>query len=181
MSPHPGAEVLPNASPEGLPWLSGEGGSMITIEEAAKHLGLTPRQVYRRVSTVRPLLAPYIRRGRNGLLLLDGSAIEILRRAEELRKAGLTVAEAVARITEEMGENGGGELGRSTGKQSESGPWELLLREKDARIEELQAQVGRLIEENAWLRERVEEFQRLALPKPKRKWWWPWRGSTQAV
>jgi len=153
---------------------------MVTIEEAAKHLGLTPRQVYRRVSTVRPLLAPYIRRGANGALLLDGSALEILRRAEDLRKAGLTVAEAVARIAEEMGGNGRGEPGRATGEPPESGPWELLLREKDARIRELQAQVERLAEENAWLRERLEELQRLALPKPKRRWWWPWKGLGQA-
>jgi len=145
---------------------------MVTIEEAAKHLGLTPRQVYRRVSTVRPLLAPYIRRGANGALLLDGSALEILRRAEDLRKAGLTVAEAVARIAEEMGGNGRGEPGQATGEPPESSPWELLLREKDARIEELQAQVERLAEENRWLREQVGELQRLALPAPKRRRWW---------
>jgi len=144
---------------------------MVTIEEAAKHLGLTPRQVYRRVSTVRPLLAPYIRRGANGALLLDGSALEILRRAEELRKAGLTVAEAVARITEEMDGNGRGEAGRATGEPPEIGLWELLLQEKDARIEELQAQVERLTEENAWLREQMEKLQRLALPAPPRPWW----------
>jgi len=147
---------------------------MVTIEQAANALGLTPRQVYRRISTARSLLAPYIRRGANGALLLDGSALEILRRAEDLRKAGLTVAEAVARIAEEMGGNGRGEPGRATGEPPESGPWELLLREKDARIAELQAQVERLTEENTWLRERMEELQRLALPAPRRRrWWWP--------
>lgn len=144
---------------------------MVTIEQAANALGLTPRQVYRRISIVRPLLAPYIRKGQNGALLLDGSAIEILRRAEDLRKAGLTVAEAVAGITEEMGGNGRGDPGRAIGKLPESDPWELLLREKDARIAELQAQVDRLVEENTWLRDRLEELQRLALPAPRRRWW----------
>lgn len=158
--------------------LAGEEGTVITIEEAAKHLGLTPRQVYRRVSTVRPLLAPYIRKGQNGALLLDGSALEILRRAEDLRKAGLTVAEAVTRITEEMGGNRRGEPERTAGEPPGSGPWELLLREKDARIAELQAQVDRLAEENRWLRERLEEFQRAALPAPRRPWWRWWRRST---
>ena len=153
---------------------------MVTIEQAANALGLTPRQVYRRISSARSLLAPYIRRGQNGALLLDGGAIEILRRAEDLRKAGVTIEEALRQVAEEMSESEGRKPRRAVGDPLESNFWKLLLQEKDARIEELQAQVERLAEENAWLRERLEELQRLALPKPKRRWWWPWKGLGQA-
>lgn len=142
---------------------------MLTIEDAAVTLGLTPRQVYRRVSTVRPLLAPYVRRGQNGKLLLDSSAIEILRRAENLRKEGLTVEEAVAQIREEITGKGRGEVGNSTGDLP--GTWKLLLEEKDKRIRTLE-------EEVAFLRARIERLEPLALPAPRRRWWPWWRKAT---
>ena len=153
---------------------------MVTIEQAANALGLTPRQVYRRISSARSLLAPYIRRGQNGALLLDGGAIEILRRAEDLRKAGVTIEEALRQVAEEMSESEGRKSERAVGDPPESNFWKLLLQEKDARIAELRAQVERLTEENVWLRERLKELQRLALPAPRRRWW-AWfvrRGTT---
>jgi hypothetical protein len=140
---------------------------MVTIEKAAEVLGLTPRQVYRRISSVRPLLEPYLRRGRNGALLLDGSALEMLKRAEALRRDGLTLAEAVSRIVEEIGGNGRGEPGQAIGEPPESSVWRLLLEEKDRRIEALEREV-------AFLRARVEELLPRALPPPRRRWWWPW-------
>jgi len=141
---------------------------MVTIEQAANALGLTPRQVYRRISTARFLLAPYIRRGQNGALLLDGGAIEILRRAEDLRKAGATIEEALRQIVEEIGGNGAGKPKRTSGKPPEMEAWQLLLEEKDKRIAQLE-------EEVAFLRARLEELLPLALPKPRRRWWWPFK------
>lgn len=143
---------------------------MLPIEDAAVTLGLTPRQVYRRVAAVRPLLAPYIRRGRNGKLLLDPSAVEILRRAEDLRKAGLTINEAVAKINDEIAGKLRGEVERATDELPESSGelWERLINEKDARIHALE-------EEVTFLRRRVEELTARALPPPRRRWWWPWR------
>lgn len=156
------------------PHLTGEVINMLPIEDAAVTLGLTPRQVYRRVSAVRSLLAPYIRRGQNGKLLLDPSAVEILRRAEDLRREGLTINEAVAKIKDEIAGKLGGEVGKPTSELPERELWERLLNEKDARINALEAEV-------AFLRRRVEELTPLALPKPRRWLAWPWPARGRSV
>lgn len=89
---------------------------MITIEQAAQTLGLSERQTYRRISSARPILSPYLRRGPNNALLLDPGALEILRRAEDLRRAGVTIETALTTITEEMAGKLGGEPGNTAGK-----------------------------------------------------------------
>jgi len=97
------------------------GENMITIEEAARQLGLTPRQVYRRIAAARRELSPYLRRGRNGALVLDEVALEILRVAEDLRKtSGVTVADAIVEALKEYGTNGNGNGGNPGGKPAES-------------------------------------------------------------
>ena len=131
---------------------------MLPINEAAAALGLTPRQTYRRISTLRPLLAPHLRRGEKGKLLLDSSAREILKRAEALRSEGLTIADALATIRDEMSGNVGGEPGRATG----NGELVEMLRREN---EHLRSEV-------AWLRSRVDELTPLALPRPRR--WFAW-------
>ena len=94
---------------------------MITIEEAARQLGLTPRQVYRRIAAARRELSPYLRRGRNGALVLDEVALEILRVAEDLRKtSGVTVADAIVEALKEYGTNGNGNGGNPGGKPAGS-------------------------------------------------------------
>jgi len=135
---------------------------MLPINEAAAALGLTPRQTYRRISTLRPLLAPFIRRGEAGKLLLDPGAIEILRRAEALRSEGLTIVNAMATIRDEMSGSAGGESGRATGNVD---PLRELIEEKDRRIHALEGEV-------TFLRRRVEELTPLALPRPRRLWAW---------
>ena len=124
---------------------------MLPINEAAAALGLTPRQTYRRVSTLRPILAPFIRKGEAGKLLLDPGAIEILRRAEALRGEGLTIIDAMATIRDEIGGNAGGESGRATG----NGELVEMLRREN---EHLRSEV-------AWLRSRVDQLTPLALPR----------------
>ena len=124
---------------------------MLPINEAAAALGLTHRQTYRRVSTLRPLLAPYLRKGEKGKLLLDSSALEILRRAEALRSEGFTVNEAMATIKEEISGNVRGEDRKGTGNE------EL--------VEALRRENEHLRSEVAWLRSRVDELTPLALPR----------------
>ncbi len=144
---------------------------MIGIEEAATALGLTPRQVYRRISTVRPVLAPYIRRGENNAILLDGSAIEILRAVEDYRQRGETVEEAVRRVDIEINGNGKGERRETCGKPAEGlaeGLFRELLLEKDRTIEVLK-------EENERLRSEVDRLLPLALPAPRPRRWLFWR------
>lgn len=97
---------------------------MLTIEEAARRLDLTPRQLYRRVSAARRQLSPYIRKGRNGALVLDDAAVEILRLAEDLRKAaGVTVADAIREALKEYASNTNGN-GRETGGKPADKPRE---------------------------------------------------------
>ena len=93
---------------------------MVTIEEAARELGLTPRQLYRRIAAARRQLAPYLRRGRNGALVLNETALEILRIAEDLRQAsGITVTDAIAEALKEYAPNGNGHAGNPGGKPAE--------------------------------------------------------------
>ena len=135
---------------------------MLPINETAVALGITRRQTYRLVTSLRPILAPHIRRGGKGKLLLDSSALEILKRAKALRREGATTTDAMTIIREEINGNGGGEQGRPTGNE------ELvsrLLEEKDARIHALESEVS-------FLRLRVEELTPLALPRPRR--WFGW-------
>lgn len=128
---------------------------MIGIEKAAEVLGLSPRQVYRRITTLRPTLRPHIRKGENGRLLLDGSGVEILRRAEALRGEGYTIRQAVDVIRDEMRE------------KERSGPGQAT---SDGRlIEVLKEEIRRLHEEARWLHDRIEELTRLALPRPRRR------------
>lgn len=139
---------------------------MLPINEAATALGLTRRQTYRRVSTMRPLLAPFIRKGEKGKLLLDSSAVEILRRAEALRREGLAVVDAVATIKEEINGNGESEQERPTGNE------EL--------VQALRERIAEQGKEIAWLRARIEELTPVALPRPR--WWlrWPWSSFRRA-
>ena len=131
---------------------------MLPINDAAAALGLTRRQTYRRISTLRPILAPFIRKGESGKLLLDSSALEILRRAEALRGEGLTITDAMATIQDEMSGNVGGEPGRATGNEELV---EMLRREN----EHLRSEV-------AWLRARVDELTPLALPRRRGLFGW---------
>jgi len=131
---------------------------MLPINETAAALGLTTRQTYRRVSSLRPLLAPFIRRGEKGKLLLDGSALEILRRAESLRREGLSINEAMTTIREEISGNGEGEQEKATGNG------EL--------VEALKRENEHLRSEVAWLRSRVDQLTPLALPRRPR--WFAW-------
>ena len=140
-----------------------KGEAMTGIEQAAKALGLTERQVYRRISGVRPVLADHIRKGENNKLLLDGSAIEILRKVEDHRKEGLTVSQSMERIRDSIS----GNQPENTGKPVEnvpeiSGPWQLVIAAKDEMIAAQREEIAHLRAEN-------ERLLPLALPSPRRR------------
>lgn len=135
---------------------------MIGIQQAAQSLGLSERQVYRRISAVRPVLAGHIGKGESNSLLLDGSAIDILRAVEDYRKTGLTVSQSMERIRESIS----GKPPENGGKPEENHPeisesWKLVLAAKDETIRTLQ-------EENVHLRSEVDRLLPLALPAPRR-------------
>ena len=160
---------------------------MIGIDQAASALGLTPRQVYRRIAAARPVLSEYLKRGDNNALLLDGSAIEILRAIEDYRKSGLTLTEAVERILEEVGGNHRETLEENAGKdahgevESSLEAWRMLIAEKEKRISDLEKTISLLETDRDHWRDLALDYERqLAPPRQmegtgndkRKRWWW---------
>jgi uncharacterized membrane protein len=149
---------------------------MLTLEEAAKTLGMTRRQLRRRLEAAKPVLAPYLRRGDKNRLLLDYGAIEILRRLQDIQARGMTMREALAEIQESLRGNHwsqpGPDGGQAPGQSSAASDAMALL------IEELRARIRYLEDENRWLRKMLEDLQQslpaLSAPAPRRPWWRFW-------
>jgi hypothetical protein len=150
---------------------------MLTLEEAAKTLGISRRQLRRRLEAARPVLAPYIRRGDKNRLLLDYGAIEILRRLQDIQARGRTMREALAEIQESLRGNHwsqpGPDVGQAPGQSSAASDAMAFL------IDELRARIRYLEDENRWLRTMLADFQQrlpaLPAPAPRRPWWRFWR------
>ena len=70
-----------------------------TLREVASELGLSEDAVRKRLGLIRPFLNGSIRRGNKGAILLEDDAVEMLLRMEELRKEGLTLAQAAELLT----------------------------------------------------------------------------------
>ncbi len=70
-----------------------------TLREVAGELGLSEDAVRKRLGLIRPYLNGSIRRGKKGAILLEDDAVEMLLRMEELRKEGLTLAQAAELLT----------------------------------------------------------------------------------
>jgi len=149
---------------------------MLTLEQAAKTLGMTPRQLRRRIEATSPLLAPHMERGDKNRILLDYGAVKILQDVEARRANGATLKEAIAEVADSLRGNQRGELGQANGQSggevlrgNGDDPWHML-------IIELRDRVRSLEEENARLWTLVDDLKtQLALPPPRRRWWpWPW-------
>lgn len=148
---------------------------MPTLQETAEALGLSYKQAFRRLAAVRHLISEHIKRGDNGVLILDGGAVEVLRRLEAFRKEGRTLREAASLIAEEMRGNGAGNPREALETTPTDNGEVTALREL---IGELRARVTSLERDKAYLQERLtqalsqlEEVQRLTLPAPRRPWW----------
>ena len=141
---------------------------MPTLQETAEALGLSYKQAFRRLSVVRHLIPEHIKRGDNGVLILDGGAVEVLRRLEAFRKEGRTLREAAGLIAEELRGNGGGNPGEALETAPPGNGEVMALREL---IEELRRDRDHWRDLALKLQEQVEELQRLALPRPRTPWW----------
>ena len=140
---------------------------MQTLYEASKTLGVTPRQLRRRLEAAAPLLAPYIRRGDKNRLLLDHGAIEMLRAIEDRRAEGYTLEEAIRWVAESMG----GEHRGHRGEDKEQTGVNTLAKdgyELNLLIDELRDRIRFLEEENRRLWGLVGDLKdQLALPAPR--------------
>jgi uncharacterized small protein (DUF1192 family) len=144
---------------------------MYDIREAAGLLGLSPRQVRRRIEETRPLLAPYLRRGPQNRIILTSDAIQLLRAIEDRRKAGKTLAEAMQEVAEGMQAEASGDLREDRPLDPPGNAAnEVLIKELRERITFLESEVARLWGLVADLK------QTLALPAPaqRRPWWKFW-------
>jgi len=140
---------------------------MLTIEQAAEAVGLSDRQLRRRIEATTPLLAPHCRRGEKNRLLLGHGAIEILRAVEDHRKTGVTLKDAVGLVQEQMGGTWASEQeragGHTDGQAVGTGDVSLVAELRD-RIRYLEAQNQRL-----W--SLVDDLKALPAPRAARRWW----------
>lgn len=141
------------------------------IDEAAKTLGLSERQLRRRLEATAPLVAPYVRRGPKNSIQLDQSVIEILRAVEERRASGATLADArdwvAVSLRGEQGRTDGQPRANTAPDHGESWAVSALLEEKDRTIRRLET-------ENERLRNEVDRLLPLALPAPVEEESRPW-------
>jgi DNA-binding transcriptional MerR regulator len=146
---------------------------MYDLKEAADLLGLSPRQVRRRIEETKPLLSPYLRRGEKNKLLLTSDAIQLLRAIEDRRKAGKTLSEAMEEIADSMRTKSSGDLREDRPLDPPGNAAnEVLIKELRDRITFLEAEVARLWALVGDLK------QTLALPAPaQRKPWWRFWGK----
>lgn len=75
---------------------------MLEIDEVAEAVGLSVPQTRRRIDALDELLDGHLKRGANNRLLLDSSALEIIRRVEDQRKSGKSIQDSVEVIRAEM-------------------------------------------------------------------------------
>jgi DNA-binding transcriptional MerR regulator len=140
---------------------------MMGIEEAAKVLGLSDRQLRRRIEATEPLIAPYLRRGEKNRLLLDQGAVEILRAIEDRRATGRTLADAKAWVAVSVSGKQGSERGQ---EQREAAASAVPQSGEVAALREL---IAELRDERDRLRAEVDRLLPLALPAPRRRSLWP--------
>lgn len=134
---------------------------MMTMDEVARAVGVSPRQLRRRVEATGPLLAPFVRRGDKNRLLFDQGAVEILRDVEARRASGATLADARAFVAVSVRGDEGSEAGRASGQAPATSGEVAILREL---IDELRR------DRDHW-RELAVSLQTLALPAPRRSLW----------
>ena len=155
---------------------------MLTIRQAAESVGLSERQLRRRIEATAPLLAPYVRRGEKNRLLLDQGAVEILRAVEDRRANGHTTEEAIAYVADSMGGKQGSEQGQGNRETGENTSGEVL----QVRVEMLERLLREIERDRDHWRGIAEHaLAQLPAPKPQRqRRWLFWRrftGESQAI
>jgi DNA-binding transcriptional MerR regulator len=139
----------------------------VHIDTVATSLGLSVRGVRHRIDMLGDILSPHLRKGPNGRLVFNGDAVATLKHLEELRKThGVSVTSAVGMMRQREEESEEPVYTEATreacGELTASPMVTLLLAAKDETIHELRSRV-------AFLEERIERLEPLALPKP-RQW-----------
>ena len=134
---------------------------MLTMEQAASAVGLSDRQLRRRIEVCRPLLAPFIRRGDKNRVLLDHGAVQVLRAIEDRRATGATLEAAMSYVSDSINSEQGSELELTSRQTSEaSSPDIAILRDV---IEDLRR------DRDEWRTLAIKLQDQHALPSPRRR------------
>ncbi len=136
---------------------------MANIQDVAKSLGLSARAVYRRLDAFNGKLDRYLSRGPNNEILFNSSALALLRRLEDVRKAeSIPIRQAVARVSAEQGAHAA-----HTAREGEENPLlEQVLKDKERLIEEKDWRIRNLEgERNHWRDLALDYHRQLAPPK----------------
>jgi len=158
---------------------------MYTVEELARTLGISVRQVRERLyalSEVDGLLSGQIRRGPKGRKEYSPGVLEMLKEVEQLHgNFGKSLREAAKEIAGKIKHNDKNELSGPSGKDVD-----LAVRvvELQAKVEGLERLLRAREDELAYLRDRVAFLEgQLALPRPelvpRRRWWAWWRRTVR--
>jgi predicted RNase H-like nuclease (RuvC/YqgF family) len=77
---------------------------MHSIEDLVRYLGLSEYQIRARLREIDSVLDDHIYRGKKNRILIDDTGLKILERLRQLENEGLSVADSVQKIKEEMEE-----------------------------------------------------------------------------
>jgi len=89
---------------------------MVSLSEAAKTLGLSERQLRRRIAILRPALNEQVAHGQNGRLMLSEKALALVGRLEDLRRTGGLTVEQAAKVIMAGAKPGEAKCGQSGGE-----------------------------------------------------------------
>ena len=148
---------------------------MLTVGDLSSRLGLSEWQTRRLIYALRPVLQDLLVSAKGRPLEVSPQAIGILERAAQLKASGVPLRRLAEVVQSELGGNGkersNGDFEVQTLALEPASHLQALLEAKDTLIEELRRDRDHWRELALKLQKQVEEFQRLALPRPRTPWW----------
>jgi len=135
---------------------------MLTVEDIAQRLALSPWQTRRIIYAMRPLLQGLCLSAPGRPLAVNPQAISLLERAKKLHLSGIPLGQLCKHLQTEMGKPSAD--GQNTLALEPAKAWQELIAELRARIESLER-------DKAYLQKKLDEaLAQRALPPPRRSW-----------
>lgn len=138
-------------------------------------LGLSYPQLRKRLDSlarVDGLLDGQVRKGHNGKLEYDPAVLEMLREIDLLvSKPGTDMEQAAQELRAKLRGNGSERVATAASNwvNLESNPLAVEIHYLKRMVEDLRR------ERDSWKELTLSLQSQLALPSPKRRWWWPFR------
>ncbi len=140
---------------------------MASLSAVARTLGVSERAVRLRLDALGAVVGAHVHRAHKNALELDGSAVAMLRRLEDVRRAeGLTVRQAAARIRAEIDGNGAEDVRQTAPTCTSNGELVEELRAhlaaREAEVRRLEAEAQRWHRHAERLQAKLDEVMQLA-------------------